>query len=34
MSSRVPYLDRLGSPVLVTDAGHCAGNGVRKVLDA
>lgn len=34
MNSRVPYLDRLGSPVLVTDTDYCAGNGVRKVLDA
>lgn len=29
---RVPYLDRLGIPFLVTD--HCAGNGVHKVRDA
>lgn len=34
MNSRVPYLGRLGSPVVDAGTVHCAGNGVRKVLDA
>lgn len=34
MNSKVPYLGRLGSPVLVNGTDYCVGNGVRKVLNA
>lgn len=30
--STFTWVGGLGIPVLVTDTGHCAGNGVRKVL--